>query len=229
MKAFGELPFPLPGEAHNEIGGDIEIRMARSYGTNKLFILTIAVLSPHFEEDLFAAALQAEMKMRRHTLMPEETNKVFIKAIRLNAGYPQTVVTVQFQHLLKQGGEALPLVLIAAHVDAGEHQFPIPFVQHRLGRAEYLLSAAADGLPPHEGNNAEAAKIVTAILNLHHATGSEKPATVRVVEAICRKGFGVNNLPFEMGIHPAQKCCSYVRCPQQSCDLSVQVHLCGCP
>ena len=173
VAAFLESLFCLAGEAHNDVGGEIEVGAESFDALAHVAELSDGIKAVHAFQGVVGAALQTDVHVGSEFLMLEELQKTVTKLIGLDGGNSDTKVTLDFQDVFHKLFEVRVLILVTPHVDTGQHDFLEAVGDDFAHIIIYVLGGTACGASSYHRDDAIGAKVVAAVMDLDEAAGVE--------------------------------------------------------
>ena len=139
----------------------------------------------HALEDQVVAGLQRQMQMRHQPrLVGERVEQIAVGLDRIDRGQPQPLkLRHVLEDLLHQRAEprrARQVRAVAGDVDAGEHDLAIAALDQPAHLRHHLAHRHRARIAAAEGNDAEGAAVVAAVLHLHEGAGVAVDAVDRM-------------------------------------------------
>ena len=191
VATFFEGLFGLAWEAHDDVGGEVEVGAEGFDALAHLAELCDGVVSVHAFQGVVGAALQADVHVRREFFVLEQSQKTVAELVRLDGGNAHAEVAVDFQDVFHKLLEISVFVLVSPHVYARQHDFLEAVGKHFAHIIIDVLGGTARCPAAHHRDDAVGAEVVAAVLYFDEAAGVEGVEGGAVAEQVAVVAFGV--------------------------------------
>ena len=173
VAAFLKGCFSFAREAHDDVGGEVEVGTRGLDALAHVAELRHGVKPMHAFQGVVGAALQADVHVGGELLVLEKCKKSVAELVGLDGGDPDSEVAVNIKDILHELFEVGAFVLVASHVDSSQHDF-LEAVGDDLAYVVIdVLGRAARGASSHHRDDAVGAEVVAAIMDLDEAARME--------------------------------------------------------
>ncbi len=175
LERFFEERVGFAGEADHHVGADGRVGHETASGFHSVGIMPRSILAVHAAEDCVGAGLQWGVDVFRDAgIFGHQVKQVVCEIHRLDRAEPDPLDFGFVEEAEEEIGEAHRAACFPApssEIDAGEDDFAISRSE-RADLGDYIVRADESTAAAHEGNDAEGAAIVAAILNFQIWAGA---------------------------------------------------------
>lgn len=206
VATFFEGLFGLAREAHDDVGGEVEVGAEGLDALAHLAELGDGVVSVHAFQGVVGAALQADVHVRREFRMLEKAQKTVAELVRLDGGNTDAEVAVDFQDVFHKLLEISVFVLVSPHVYARQHDFLEAVGKHFAHIIIDVFGGTARCPAAHHRDDAVGAEVVAAVVYFDEAARVEGVEGGAVAEQVAVVALGVAVAVAEMLVDDVEKC-----------------------
>ena len=191
VAAFLEGLFGFAREAHDDVGGEVEVGAEGFDALAHVAELCDGVVSVHAFQGVVGAALQADVHVRREFFVLEQSQKTVAELVRLDGRNAHAEVAVDFQDVFHKLLEISVFVLVSPHVYARQHDFLEVVADHFAHIIIDVLGGTARCPAAHHRDDAIGAEIVAPVVYLDEAARVESVEGGLVAEQVAVVALGV--------------------------------------
>ena len=161
------------GEAHDDVGGEVEVGAEGFDALAHLAELGCCIMPIHAFQGVVGTALQADVHVRREFFMLEQSQKTVAELVRLDGGNAHAEVAFDFQDIFHKLLEISTLKLVSPHVYARQHDFLEAVADHFAHIIIDVFGGTARCPAAHHRDDAIGAEVVATVVYFDEAAGVE--------------------------------------------------------
>lgn len=198
VATFLEIGVGLAWETYDDVGRDVEISAKGLDSFAHFSELGGRVKTVHLPERVFAAALQADVHVRRKFFVLKEFEETVGKLVRLNGGDAHAKITIDVENVFNELLEIGVFVLITSHVDSGQNDFLEAVSDDFPDIVKDIFRRTAGASASYGWNDAVGAVVVAAVVNLDETARVKRIESWLITEKVTVVAFGVAGTFLEM-------------------------------
>ena len=191
IAALLEGQFIFVWEAHDDVGGEVEVGTEGLDTLAHVAELADSVMTVHSLQGVIGAALQADVHVGSQLLVLEQGQEAVAELVRLDGGDAHAEVAFDGQDVFHKLLKVSAFVLVAAHIYTCQHDFLEAVADDFAHIVVDILSGAARRPSAHHWDDAVGAEVVAPIVDLDEASGVEGVESWLVAEEVAVVAFGV--------------------------------------
>ena len=205
VATFLEGLFRFAREAHNDVGGEVEVGTEGFDALAHVAELVGGVMPVHAFQGVVGTALQADVHVRREFFMLEQSQKTVAELVRLDGGNAHAEVAVDVQNVFYKLLEISTLKLVSSHVYTRQHDFLEVVGKHFAHIIIDVFGGTARRPSAHHRDDAIGAEVVAAVVYLDEAARVEGVEGGAVAEQVAVVAFGVAVAVAEMFVDDVEQ------------------------